>query len=65
MARLKRGERQRRRRSIRNRIWGSFGLKESEIAEETGLDRRVVNNYLRELKDDGDIHKDGWYWYRD
>ena len=65
MARLKRGERQRRRRTIFSKVWSSFGVKESEIADETGLHRRVVNNYLHELEDDGDIHKDGWYWYHD
>ncbi|RMD57322.1 DUF977 family protein [Candidatus Parcubacteria bacterium] len=64
MARLEYGEREKRKnriyRLIRRHRWG---LKESEIAEATGLHRRVVNNYLRELKNQGQIYKDGRYWF--
>lgn len=63
MARLPRGERNRRRWNILAEVRKSFGVKESEIAEETGLHRRVVNNYLRELQDDDQVQKHGWYWY--
>jgi CRISPR-associated endonuclease/helicase Cas3 len=39
------------------------GLTEAEIAEELGLERRSVNNYLRELEDRGKVFKDGLYWF--
>ena len=39
------------------------GLRESEIAELTQMDRRRVNNYLRELAADDKIYKDGWEWF--
>lgn len=63
MARLERGQRKQRRGSILRIVKESFGIKESQIAEETGLHRRVVNNYLRELDADGEAHREGWYWY--
>ncbi len=39
------------------------GLTEQEIADDLGLDRRSVNNYLHDLDLRGDIYKDGRYWY--
>jgi len=39
-----------------------LGLTEAEIAAETGLERRTVNNYLRELEFQGRAYKDGLYW---
>lgn len=39
------------------------GLRESEIAEIAQMDRRRVNNYLRELAADEKIYKEGWEWY--
>jgi CRISPR-associated endonuclease/helicase Cas3 len=39
-----------------------LGLTEAELAEETGLERRSVNNYLRELETQGRAYKDGLYW---
>ncbi len=63
MARLERGKREQRRRSILHIVKESFGIKESRIAEQTELHRRVVNNYLRELDADGEAHREGWYWY--
>jgi CRISPR-associated endonuclease/helicase Cas3 len=41
----------------------SRGLTEGEIADEVNIDRRTVNNYLRELYDQGKAYKDGIYWY--
>ena len=41
----------------------SRGLNEAEIADEVNIDRRTVNNYLRELNDQGNAYKDGIYWY--
>jgi transposase len=39
------------------------GASERELAEMTGLQRRSVNNYLRELERDGIAWKEGRYWY--
>ncbi|NWG18454.1 MAG: WYL domain-containing protein [Chloroflexi bacterium] len=39
------------------------GLKEQEIAKELGLERRAVNNYLRELEAKGYIYKDDICWH--
>lgn len=39
------------------------GLRESEIAEIVQMDRRRVNNYLRELEADEKVYKDGWDWF--
>jgi len=64
MARLKRGERENRRNRIYRLLQGyRFGLRESEIAAETGLHRRVVNNYLRELQAQRRARKEGRYWF--
>jgi len=40
-----------------------FGLREVEIAQELGWDRRRVNNYLRDLMQRGRIYKGGPYWF--
>ena len=64
MARLPKGEREERSRRIFRLLQRHrFGLKESEIAEETGLHRRVVNNYLRELRRKRKARKKGRYWF--
>ena len=39
------------------------GLTEAEIADELRLERRTVNNYLRELETQGKAFKDGIYWF--
>jgi len=39
-----------------------LGLRESEIAEELGWERRTANNYLRDLKKQGQVYKDGRVW---
>ncbi|NOH03076.1 MAG: CRISPR-associated helicase Cas3' [Chloroflexi bacterium] len=39
------------------------GLTEAEIADEIRLERRTVNNYLRELEFQGKAFKDGLYWF--
>jgi CRISPR-associated endonuclease/helicase Cas3 len=39
------------------------GITEAEIADEIRLERRTVNNYLRELEFQGKAIKDGLYWY--
>ena len=40
------------------------GLREGEIAQELGWNRRATNNYLRELQNQRRIHKEGrdWHW---
>ena len=42
-----------------------FGLRESEVAEILRWDRRTVNNYLRELEAQEQIHKEGRLWIAD
>lgn len=64
MARLKAGEREDREGFVarllqRNR----FGIKESEIAEEMGVNRRTANNYLRKLESKDKAEKSGWLWF--
>ncbi|RMG91348.1 MAG: CRISPR-associated endonuclease Cas3'', partial [Chloroflexi bacterium] len=39
------------------------GLREVEIAEILRLERRTVNNYLKELEYEGKIYKDGHLWH--
>ena len=46
-------------------LFGGFGIREKEISEELGVDRRTINNYLRELQDEGKASHDGWVWYGD
>jgi len=64
MARLQKGEREDREkklyRLLRRLRWG---VRESEIAEELGWQRRTVNNYLRELKKDEKAERDGRSWF--
>jgi predicted transcriptional regulator len=40
-----------------------FGLRESELSNELGWERRTVNNYLHALEDEGLVYKEGWEWY--
>lgn len=41
------------------------GLRESEIEQITQMERRRINNYLRELRATNRIHKEGWEWFAD
>jgi DNA-binding NarL/FixJ family response regulator len=64
MARLCSGEHQ----QLQQRIYRvlqrhRWGIKESEIAQELGLHRRTVNNYLRALRRARRAAKEGWLWY--
>lgn len=64
MARLPRGEKQHRENMISRVLRRCrYGLTEQDIAAETGLDRRTVNNYLRSLNRQEHAYKDGKYWY--
>jgi DNA-binding CsgD family transcriptional regulator len=63
MARLRKGEKERRTNRISRLLHRCrFGLTEREIAQETGLHRRTVNNYLRRLDEEGKAHRDGRKW---
>ncbi len=39
------------------------GITEVEIADFLAMERRTVNNYLRDLEDEGKLYKDGMLWY--
>jgi DNA-binding IclR family transcriptional regulator len=64
MARLAKGEREERQgmllRLLRRLRWG---VREAEIAEELGWQRRTVNNYLNGLKQEKKAHKEGRSWF--
>ncbi|MBM3128230.1 MAG: CRISPR-associated helicase Cas3' [Chloroflexi bacterium] len=38
------------------------GLTEADLEQDTGLNRRTLNNYLRALETEGKIYKDGLTW---
>jgi len=64
MARLADGEKEQITNNIQNLLQRSYnGIRESEIADITEMDRRRVNNYLRELQENEKAYKDGWEWY--
>jgi hypothetical protein len=63
MARLQEGARE----SKLGKLWRllrshGFGLRESEAASELGWNRRITNNYLRELQRLNRAYKDGCTW---
>jgi DNA-binding IclR family transcriptional regulator len=64
MARLQSGEHEEREnlllRLLKRLRWG---VRESEIAEELGWERRTVNNYLNELKEDDKAYREGRWWF--
>ncbi len=64
MARLQKGERETRERRL---YWLlrrlRFGVREAEIAEELGWQRRTVNNYLRKLAKENRAERDGRSWF--
>ncbi len=64
MARLQDGRREER----RNWLWRllkrfRWGIRESELSQETGWQRRTLNNYLRELKRDDKAYREGRSWF--
>jgi predicted transcriptional regulator len=64
MARLPEGEKKQRANKIGRLLRQCrFGLTEQEISEETGLHRRTVNNYLRELDEEEQAHRQGRKWF--
>ncbi|MCL4393231.1 MAG: hypothetical protein M1482_00135, partial [Chloroflexi bacterium] len=38
------------------------GLAESELEQMTSIQRRTLNNYLRDLETEGKVYKDGVAW---
>lgn len=40
-----------------------FGLREAEVAEMLGWERRTVNNYLHDLETRGRAYREGCLWY--
>ena len=64
MARLPKGEHEEREnlllRLLKRLRWG---VRESEIAEELGWERRTVNNYLNDLKEDEKAYREGRSWF--
>ena len=63
MARLHSGEQQTNEHRILRLLKRCFlGLRETEIADELGWERRRVNNYLRALAEQGRIYKEGRIW---
>ncbi len=64
MARLRAGEQENRQNFILRLLKGSrWGIKESEVAQEMGVNRRTANNYLRKLEKDDKAEKDGRLWF--
>lgn len=64
MARLRKGERE----DNENRVYRllkrlRFGVRESEVAEELGWQRRTANNYLRRLEKNEKAHQEGRSWF--
>ena len=64
MALLQKGEREDR-ESMLYRLLRRlrFGVRESEIAQELGWDRRTANNYLRKLKKEAKAEREGRSWF--
>jgi DNA-binding NarL/FixJ family response regulator len=64
MARLPEGEKQDRSNRISRLLQKCrLGLSEQEIAAETGLNRRTINNYLHELDKKEKAHREGRKWF--
>lgn len=64
MARLENGRREENEhllyRLLRRLRWG---VRESEIAQELGWERRTVNNYLRQLELNNKAYREGRSWF--
>jgi Mn-dependent DtxR family transcriptional regulator len=64
MARLQNGERDDRENTIYRLLRRlRFGVRESEIAEELGWQRRTANNYLRKLQKENKAEREGRSWF--
>ena len=64
MARLRKGEHDRRLRLVYRLLRSHWaGLREMEIAQMLGWERRCINNYLRTLKQQEQAYKEGRLWF--
>ena len=64
MARLQKGEREDKENMLYRLLRRlRFGVRESEVAEELGWQRRTANNYLRKLKDEEKADREGRSWF--
>ncbi len=64
MARLQKGEREDKESKLYRLLRRlRFGVRESELSEELGWQRRTVNNYLRDLKKDEKAEREGRSWF--
>jgi CRISPR-associated endonuclease/helicase Cas3 len=52
---------------IKQQVWlivqRNRGIRTAEIADRLNLDRRRVQNYLAELREEGKIDQEGWGWF--
>ncbi len=64
MARLPKGEHQERKNLLLGLLKRlHWGAREIEIAHELGWERRTVNNYLNELRDENKAHREVCSWF--
>jgi hypothetical protein len=64
MARLQDGEKQEVAEHIHRIVRSRYlGLRETEIAQMARMDRRRLNNYLRELEGSNKIFREGRLWF--
>lgn len=64
MAKLQKGEREEKESKLYRLLRRlRFGIRESEISEEIGWQRRTVNNYLRKLKKEEKVEREGRSWF--
>ncbi len=64
MARLQKGEREDKESALYRLLRRlRFGVRESEVAEELGWERRTTNNYLRKLKKEEKAEREGRSWF--
>ncbi len=58
-------EKQRNKEQVLMLVKRHYGIRTSEIAELTHIQRRTVDNYLAELEGEGKVYKDGVLWFAD
>ena len=64
MARLAKGERENRENALYRLLRRlRFGVRESEISQELGWERRTTNNYLRKLERKDKAEREGRSWF--
>ena len=64
MAKLQKGEREEKESKLHRLLKRlRFGVRESEISEELGWQRRTVNNYFRKLKKEEKAEREGRSWF--